>query len=284
MPNKRIDLHMHTTHSDGTLTPNELVSLARSENLSCVALTNHDTINGISEAQTAGHSHGVEVIAGVEISVVFDPGTMHILGYFLDIQNHGLQSGLEGIQRDRRERNPKIIEQLRSLGVEISLDEVARASGGGQIGRPHFARVLVEKKYAKDNQEAFKRYLSKGAPAYVDKRRITSREAIQMIREAGGVASLAHPKQLRLERGEAFENVIAQLMEEGLSGLEVYSSCQSPGEAAYYMEVAKRFGLVPTGGSDFHGANKPTIQLGWLGDGVDLYYDTIEALRNRIER
>ncbi|MBI4388269.1 MAG: PHP domain-containing protein, partial [Candidatus Omnitrophica bacterium] len=201
---RRIDLHMHTTHSDGTLTPTELVARARSKELSCIALTDHDTVSGIKEAQRAGNEHDVEVIPGVEISVIFEPGTMHILGYFVDIENKDLLKGLESVQEARRHRNPKIIERLNALGFAITLEEVEKVSGGDQIGRPHFAKVMVEKGFVKSHEEAFKKYLGRGCSAYIDKRTVTSKDAIQMIREAGGVASLAHPKQLKVPQGDVF--------------------------------------------------------------------------------
>ena len=255
---KRCDLHMHTIHSDGTLTPRALVELAKAKGLVCIALTDHDTLSGIEEAQTAGNRIGIEVIAGVEISVKFEPGTMHMLGYFVDRNSKKLSEGLASIQEARRMRNPKIIELLKSQGIHISLKEVERESGGGQVGRPHFARVLVKKGYVKDSEEAFDKYLAKGAPAYVDKRKLTSREAIEMIEEAGGIASLAHPKQLKLDsKPDQFEETIEQLQSEGLKGLEVYSSCQSQTEAARYRKTAERLGLIITGGSDFHGGNRP---------------------------
>ena len=272
---------MHTTHSDGTLTPRELVARAKEKDLFCIALTDHDTVTGVLEAQTAGEEFGVEVIPGVEVSVIFGPGTMHILGYFLNTEDKNLQKGLASIQEARRKRNPKIIEQLNSLGMKITLEEVAQASGGDQVGRPHFAKVMIQKKYVRNSEEAFKKYLGKGAAAYEDKRNVTSEEAIRMICGAGGVASLAHPKQLKVPQGETFENEIAKLIDQGLSGLEVYSSCQSREESQYYKQVADRFGLVVTGGSDFHGQNKPTIELGWMGDGASLFYDTIDAMRLR---
>ena len=269
---------MHTIHSDGTLTPRELVERAKSRNLFCIALTDHDTVSGVPDAQAAGREFDLEVIAGVEVSVVFEPGTIHILGYFIDTQNQKLLNGLEKIQGARRERNPKIIELLNKLGIQITSEEVEAESGGDQVGRPHFARVLVKKGYVRDFQEAFDKYLAKGKPAYVDKRNMTSGEALRMIREAGGVASLAHPKHLKLQDPNLFELQIKKLVSEGLGGLEVYSSCQSREESAYYLEVANRFGLTVTGGSDFHGANRPQVDLGWLG-GAALFYDTIELLR-----
>ena len=277
---KRCDLHMHTLHSDGTLTPTELVRLAKDKGLACIALTDHDTLNGIEEAQAEGNRIGVEVISGVEISVRFEPGTMHILGYFVDRNCLTLKEGLAEIQGARRQRNPQIIEKLRALGIDISLEEVKRESGGDQVGRPHFARVLVQKKYVKDFEEAFNKYLTKGAPAYIDKRKLTSREAFEMIEAAGGIPSLAHPKLLKLDSNlKQFEETIEQLRAEGLKGLEVYSSCQSKKEAAHYRKTAEKFRLIITGGSDFHGGNRPQAPLGWMGDGAAIYYDTIDQMK-----
>lgn len=277
---KRCDLHMHTIHSDGTFTPRGLVQLAKQNGLSCIALTDHDTLSGVEEAQEEGNRIGIEVIAGVEISVKFEPGTMHILGYFIDRNSKKLQDGLAEIQEARRKRNPMIIEKLRALRINISLGEVERESGGDQVGRPHFARVLVEKGYVKNFEEAFNQYLAKGAPAYVDKRKLTSREAIEMIEDAGGIASLAHPKQLKLDATpKRFEETLEQLRSEGLKGLEVYSSCQSKQEAARYKKTAEQLGLLVTGGSDFHGANRPQASLGWMGDGAMIPYETIDQMK-----
>jgi len=280
MTAKYCDLHMHTIHSDGTLTPRALVNLAKQKGLACVALTDHDTLSGVEEAQEEGNRIGIEVISGVEISVKFEPGTMHILGFFVDRNSKALHDGLALIQDARRARNPMIVEKLRAQGVEISLEEVKRESGGDQIGRPHFARVLVKKRFVKDFEEAFNKYLAKGAPAYVDKRKLTSREALSMIEEAGGLAALAHPKYLKLDsEPDQFEKTIERLKQEGMKGLEVYSSCQSRAEAARYRKTAERLGLVITGGSDFHGANRPQVSLGWLGDGVKLSYETVDQMK-----
>lgn len=277
---RRCDLHMHTVHSDGTLTSTELVELAKRQGLSCIALTDHDTLSGVEEAQAAGGRVGVEVIAGVEISAVCDPGTMHILGYFIDPKSKQLQEKLEEIQEARRQRNPMIIEKLRAIGIDITLKEVEAESGGDQVGRPHFARVLVQKGYVKNFEEAFEKYLTKGAPGYVDKRKLSSRDSIEMIEEAGGIASLAHPKTLKLNSTPAeFEKTLEQLKSEGLKGLEVYSSCQNKEEAASFKKLADRLGFFVTGGSDFHGANKPDISLGWMGDGAFIPYDTIDGMK-----
>ncbi len=277
---RRCDLHMHTVHSDGTLTPTQLVELAKKQGLSCIALTDHDTLSGVEEAQAAGSRLGVEVIAGVEISVICESGTMHILGYFIDPKSKQLQENLEEIQEARRQRNPMIIEKLRKLGLDITLAEVEGESGGDQVGRPHFARVLVAKGYVKNFEEAFEKYLTKGAPGYVDKRKLTSRDAIEMIEEAGGIASLAHPKLVKKDAkpGE-IDQMLGKLKSEGLKGLEVYSSCQNKEEAALFKKAAEKLGLFITGGSDFHGANKPDVILGGMGEGASIPYETIDEMK-----
>ena len=280
---RRCDLHTHTTHSDGTLTPTELVELARARGISCLAVTDHDTLSGIEEAQDAGNRLGLEVISGIEISVMFEPGTLHILGYFVDRNSAKIRECLAQLQEARSRRNPRIVERLRADGLDISLHEVEAEAGGGQIGRPHFAQVMVKKGYVKDADEAFQKYLARGASAYVDKRTLASRAAIQMIEESGGIAVLAHPKQLQLDSDpKRFEDEIRRLVSEGLKGIEVYSSCQSKKEAARYRKTAVELNLLMTGGSDFHGAVRPAVQLGWMGDGVTIPYETVDQMKHII--
>jgi len=278
---KRIDLHMHTTHSDGSYTPRELVRYAKKKRLDCISVTDHDTISSFNECADEAGKQGIELIPGIEISAQFEPGTLHILGFFLDPRHAGLKKSLEEIQKARAERNPQIVERLSRLGIPISYEEVQAESGGKQVGRPHFARVLLKKGAVKSIDEAFDKYLSKGRPAYVDKRRLSSRDAIRMIREAGGVASVAHPKQMRLGE-EKLSREFERLVGEGLGGIEAYNSCQNRNEAELYKRLAKRFHLLITGGSDFHGANKPEVDLGYLGDGVELGYEVIEAMRESL--
>lgn len=275
---QEVDFHSHTVHSDGTLTPADLVALAKKRGLKALALTDHDTTSGLDEALAAGESGGVEIIPGIEISVVYEPGTMHILGYFIDHRSTRLQELLKGIQRDRADRNPQIIKKLRSLGVEITLEEVVKESGGGQVGRPHFAGALIKKGYAKNIEDAFKKYLSKGAPAYVNKRRVLPEEGIRMIREAGGLAVLAHPKLLRAEAGE-FDGILDGLVASGLEGLEVYSSCQNQEEAERFKAAAATRNILATGGSDFHGTNKADVELGHMGNWASMTYETVSRMK-----
>ena len=276
-----VDLHMHTTHSDGTYLPRDLVKLAKKKGLRCISVTDHDTMSSFEECAEEAKKLGVELIPGIEISADFEPGTLHILGFFLDRNHPKLKATLSEIQRAREERNPQIVKKLNELGISITMKEVEAESGGKQVGRPHFARVLLKKGAVKTMEESFRKYLAKGKPAYVDKRRLSSREALQRIREAGGIASIAHPKQMRLVEPELSKE-IERLVGEGLGGLEAYNSCQNREEAQLYTRLAKRFNLFVTGGSDFHGANKPDVELGNLGDGAELNYEVIEAMKTSL--
>jgi predicted metal-dependent phosphoesterase TrpH len=245
-----------------------------------MALTDHDTTAGLDEALEAGSRHDVEVIPGIEVSVKYEPGTMHILGYFIDHHSATLQQELEPIQNARRERNPELVRKLRAAGLEITLEEVLAESGGGQVGRPHFARVLVKKGYVRNLEEAFAKYLVKGTPFYVDKRRVSPEEGIGMITATGGIAVLAHPKYLRARSPLEFEAVLDRLIACGLRGVEAFSSSQNEEEARFYREAAESRGLWVTGGSDFHGANKPHVELGRMGDWAELDYELVEGMRD----
>ena len=285
---KRVDFHMHTTHSDGTFTPEDLMRACKEKGLACVAVTDHDTMSSFEDCEREAKNCGIELVPGVEISAVFEPGTLHILGYFLDRNNQRLKNLFSEIQEARRTRNPKIIEKLNALGIEITMEDVIAESGQagmteGQLGRPHFAKALLKKGVVQNSKEAFDKYLGKGCPAYSDKRRVTSQEAIEVIHEAGGVASVAHPIQMRVQ-GEALEKELQRLVDEGLDAIEVYHNSQKPEHNETYAKLAKRFGLVATAGSDFHGANKPGVELGFYGQGIDMGYDMVEALQSRIRK
>jgi len=274
-----VDLHLHTTASDGVLSPSELVRYARSKGLQAVAITDHDTIEGLEEALEEGNRLGFEVIPGIEVSAAFSPGSMHLLGYFLDIHHPVLVERLRFLQRARAERNPMIVARLNALGLKVSYEEVVRASGGGQVGRPHFAQVLVEKKYVESFQEAFNRYLSKGAPAYVDKFRFTAKEAIHFIGEAGGVAVLAHPNTLGTNGYGELEKIITGLVQDGLKGIEAFYPEHSSLETAQYRALAERNGLLVTGGTDYHGIEKDGLDIGVGRGEMKIPYSMVEQLR-----
>jgi len=265
---KHVDLHSHTTFSDGSYTPEELFSYAKEKNLDALAITDHDTVSGYPEAKKASEKFGVELIPGIEISCQFQPGTLHILGYFLNPNDPNLLKGLKGVQNARAERNPQIIQKLIELGIHITLEDVEVKSGGDQIGRPHFAQVLIEKGYVKDNEEAFSKYLGKGAAAYLDKRRLSAREGIALIEKAGGVAVVAHPKLLKVSDRDQLVALFSEWKGYGLKGVEAYSSCQNAQEQKFWHALGKELGLLITGGSDFHGKNKPDVDLGWMGEGI----------------
>ena len=261
-----IDLHTHSTASDGTLRPSVLVAEAVRSGLTHLALTDHDGIVGLAEARAEAQKTNIAFLGGVEISAEYQPGTMHILGYGFREGDPALNAKLEDLRRARDERNPKIVRKLGEIGVEVTMEEVAAAAGGKVVGRPHFARVLVDKNYVNTAQEAFDRYLAKGKPAYVDKVRLSPKESLSVIRDAGGVAVLAHPNQLK-PRGDAeLDAVVKGLADAGLQGIECFYRDHAGEDEAKFLALADKYGLVPTGGSDFHGANRPDIRLG-VGEG-----------------
>jgi len=275
-----IDLHTHTTFSDGTLTPSELVAYAHQKGLAAIAVTDHDTVDGLAEAQQAGRELGLEIIPALEISAEYAPGTMHILGYYIAAQSQMLVDRLSYLRQARSQRNPLIAEKLQRLGFDISYQEVA-AIGGQVVGRPHFARAMMEKGYVNSIQEAFDLYLKKGRPAYVEKERLAPDEAIKLIVDSGGVAVLAHPYQLKLETRNQNRQILAELKQLGLGGVEAIYSRHSSEQTEMYLELCEELDLVATGGSDFHGENKPDIDLGTGKGDLAVPYRILEQLRQR---
>ena len=276
-----IDLHAHSTASDGSLTPTQLVRHARNLGLRAIALTDHDTIEGNAEAAQAAQRLGVEVVPGVEMSSHYPTGTMHILGYFIDFRNSGLAAELARLQEVRLERNRAIAAKLKDLGIDIEFEDVLRLAGPkGQVGRPHFARALVERGVVGSIEEAFERYLKKGAPAYSAKFRLPPAEAISLIRQAGGVAALAHPFTLHLDDDqERLKTLLCELKALGLSAIEAHYSEHSAEQEALYVAAARQCGLALTGGSDFHGANKEGVELGSGYGRLRVPYRLLEELK-----
>jgi predicted metal-dependent phosphoesterase TrpH len=274
-----IDLHTHSSASDGSYAPAEVVRLAKEGGLRAIALTDHDTIDGVAEAVAAGDKLGMEVIPGVEISAQFPGGSMHVLGYFIDYTNGLLDKRLAVLKQARLDRNPQIIAKLNALGIPLTMEQVIKVSGGGQVGRPHIARALMEAGYVSAIQEAFDKYLRSGAPAHVNKFRFPPPEAINMIREAGGVPVLSHPFTLGLGSVYALKNTLVELQGLGLAGVEVYYSEHTQEQEALYLKLARELGLLVTGGSDFHGLNKPEVTLGNIRSRDRLTYDLVTALK-----
>lgn len=277
-----IDLHTHSTCSDGTFRPAALVREARAAGVTHLALTDHDTVEGVDEAARAAEEAGMAFLSGVEISAEFQPGTLHILGYGLDPQNERLRRRLGEIQRWRRERNPKIVERLGALGMPVTLEEVASRAGGDLVGRPHFAQTLLDKGYVKSRQEAFDLYLAKGRPAYVDKVRLSPEESVALIREAGGVAVLAHPLQLKIQDGDTLDAFVRNLVEGGLQGIECFYRNHTAQDEARFLAFARKYSLLPTGGSDFHGSNRPGIALGRGEGGLQVPLECWEGLVDKL--
>lgn len=255
-----IDLHTHSTYSDGIMQPAELVDFAAGVGLKAIALTDHDTMDGVAEALTAGRSREIEVVPGIEISAWHEGVSMHILGYWLKHDDPQLLTRLAGIQAARRTRNAHIIANLNRMGIDVSMAELADYSLCGQTGRPHIASLLVAKGVVPDRGKAFALYLRKGAAAYAERFRFGAAEAIPMIREAGGLAVLAHPYYLDPSL-KSIPGLLAKLKGLGLGGVEVYYPGYYKRTVKVLKQLAEDMGLVVTGGSDLHGDSCSELAL-----------------------
>lgn len=260
-----IDLHTHSNFSDGTLTPTELVTLAKKKNISALALTDHDTMAGVEEAVLAGEMLGVEIIPGIEISVLHDKVEYHILGYWADPRNSVLAEALAKLQGARSERNNRILQKLNELGIPATSGELERVSEQGQTGRPHIAKLLVRYGVVKTITQAFDDFLKKGAVAYVSRFAFTAIEAVTLIHQAGGLAVLAHPTQNDPEFTR-LPSVLADLVPAGLDGLEVYYPTHSHKMKKKLRALAAQHNLLLTGGSDYHGDIRPGTTLAGGGN------------------
>lgn len=262
----RLDLHLHTSHSDGSFTPTGVLELAREAGVTTLAITDHDITTGIPEATLAGQQLGIEVIPGIEISSTFGDSELHMLGYFLDWQDARLNERLSTLRESRHRRNPQIISRLQSLGIDITYDEVRALAGTDSVGRPHIARVLMEKQVVASAKEAFDRFFANGKPAYVPRNLPSPAEAIHWIKAANGLAVLAHPTWIKTREG-TLTDLVRQLKADGLNGVEVHYSTHTARQTREYLSLAKQLGLLVTGGSDFHGITKPDIEVG-IGRGT----------------
>ena len=279
----RIDLHIHSTASDGSLTPADIIDHAQKLNLAAIAITDHDSVDGSKEALRIGIPPSLHFLTGVEISAAHPPffpgsGSFHILGYAIQLENRDLNQALNRLQDARKNRNPEILKRLNKLGFRISLEEVGQEVGEVQLGRPHIAYAMVKKGFVASVDEAFEKYLGTAKPAYVDKDRIECEQAINLIRAAGGVPVLAHPALLNIEKDQKLDGLLQNLMKIGLAGIEVYYPGHSPQQIQQYTELAAKYGLLMTGGTDFHGSIMPEIKMG-SGEG-DLFvpYNLYEEL------
>jgi len=261
-PERFVDLHVHTTFSDGFLTPTEAVKLAGAAKMKAVAITDHDTIDGVPEALSQGTRSRIEVIPGVEIGCETPQGTMDILGYYVDIASPTLEHRLRWMREKRLERIPRILDKLHDLGIDVSLDEVLEIADEGSVGRPHVARAIVRKGYAKTIGDAFDRCLGRHSPAYVSRNRIGPAAAIEIIRNAGGVPVLAHPTTLKAGTGSQLDVIVARLVREGLLGMEILHSDYDAHTSTNLRRLAEKHNILVTGGSDFHGDPDSGISVG----------------------
>jgi 3',5'-nucleoside bisphosphate phosphatase len=278
---KFIDLHTHSTASDGSMSPGELVRHAKAKGLSAIALTDHDTIVGVDEAIEAGKKIGIEVIPGVEISTDFKP-EMHILGYFFNDIAPAFNDILLKLRQNRFERNPKIINKLKDMGINITIEEVEAEGKGNVIGRPHIAKVLLNKGYVKSMEEAFDKFLASGKAAYFKKDKLSPEEGIEAILKGGGIPILAHPIFLGITLKE-LDNLLEVLKEKGIKGIEAVYVENTREDTGNLLRLAIKHDLLVTGGSDFHGSYKPDIEIGIGRGSLSVSYELLHKLRNSYE-
>jgi len=281
-----VDLHTHSTASDGSDTPTELVNKAARVRLDAIAVTDHDTLEGLAEAIDAGHKAGIEVVGGTELSLDWERGGMHMVVLWLEPGDGPLQGRLGEIQASRAGRNERIIERLQELGYDITLGEIVAEAGGGSVGRPHIATVLVRKGYVADIQGAFDDLLAHGRPAYVDRYRLTPEEGIRLARASGGVPVRAHPHTLGTEHSSELSGVLERLVNAGLIGMECHYGSYEGAERDGLEATARSFGLIPSGGSDYHGKYKADVALGTGKVGLavpDRVLDELKAARAALE-
>lgn len=276
-----IDLHTHTTFSDGSFTPTRLVTAAADMGLSALAITDHDTVDGVPEALTAGERLGLRVVPGVEINLEHDRATMDLLGYFLGgAPGDALRTQLLALRRYRDERNARILERLAELGMPLTPAELTAAAGDGAVGRPHIGLAMVRRGYVGSVPEAFRLYLGRGAPAWVDKRRLSLRAAVDLLCAAGAAPVLAHPGIIRADRA-GLEHIVRDAAEAGIVGLECYHPAHDDETVRVCLRLAARYDLAVTGGSDFHGAVKPHVHLGVGPGGMSFPDELLVGLEAR---
>ena len=284
---KYIDLHVHSNASDGTLSPEEVTEAAWEQNLAAFALTDHDTIQGVKRAiahsmKMAEEGKEIEVIPGVELSVEYKKRDIHMLGLMIDYENANFKKALDDARMERATRNEKMVKNLSDAGLSITMEELRALSGDAVITRAHFGKLLLQKKYVKTISEAFEKYLGEDGPYYVPRKYISPEDAIALIRSAGGIPVLAHPLLYKLPE-EELEALVKRLKDNGLMGIETIYSANTGFDEGIVRRYANQYDLIMTGGSDFHGANKPLIQLGTGKGNLKIPYSILETLKKTKE-
>lgn len=273
-----VDLHVHSNASDGTLSPEEVVRYAASKQLKAMALTDHDTIAGITQAKTAAAECGIELIPGIELSCFYQATEIHILGFFIDEHSEVLNEGLKHLVDIRTRRNEVMLKRFQDDGFQFTLEDLTGGNPDTVITRAHFARVLVDKGYAPNMGKAFDKYLQYGGKYCMRKEVVTPAQAMKLLTSSGAWPCLAHPMQYHLGYDQ-IRVLVGSLKEQGLRGLEVYHSSQNPYQSSKLREIAREFGLLPSGGSDFHGSNKPDIDIGVGRGGLRISYALLKDIK-----
>lgn len=258
---KLTDLHTHSTASDGTFSPSDVAELAKEAGLASAALTDHDTTDGLDEFMAAGKRIGIETIPGIELAAGYKNTELHIVGLFIDYNSSTLKESMEFIVNERNERNKKMIKALSRIGIEISLRELEENAGGNIITRAHYANVMVNRGYVKNKEEAFDRYISSGRPGYVKRETLTPKTCIEVIRKSGGIPVLAHATLYGYGYLE-IHNLVGKLKGYGLMAMETIYSTYTPRQSEELRKICEYYKLMKSGGSDFHGLNKPDIKIG----------------------
>jgi predicted metal-dependent phosphoesterase TrpH len=272
-----IDLHVHTTASDGTFTPAEVIQIAKKAGLKAIAITDHDTVDGIKDVIESSNSNDIEIIPGIEVSVDFEP-EMHLLGYFIDINSIELADTIKKIRNQRFSEVIKVIFKLRSLGIEINPKEVQGLAGSLNVYS--IANLIISKGYAKNWEDVLDKFLGVGKPAFVQKKRLSPCDAIKIIKGAGGVCFLAHPHLLR-KSDEQLEKVLDDLLAYGIDGVECYHPLCSKEKQELFIRMSKERGLLISGGSDFHGKTKPGIDIGRGYGDLKIPYEIVVSMKSK---
>lgn len=279
---RTVDLHTHSTCSDGTLSPEELVVHAKNEGLCTFALTDHDSVDGLKRASEKSKQLGIEFINGIEFSTV-DAADIHIIGLFIDTENETLLKTIETLRKSRKERMKKICENLRKLGFDISFEDALEISGTEFVGRPHIAKAMVEKGYCKTNSECFEKYIGNGKPAYVKKTELNAVDAVKTIKSAGGLAFLAHLNQTEYTQ-EQLEKLLIKLKSAGLDGIEGYYTEYTHENVTEYRALAEKLSLAISGGSDYHADMKPNISIGTGYGNLSIPYYIVDNMKGILKR
>ncbi len=272
--NIKVDLHTHTVYSDGALSPTELVLLAKKQGLSIISITDHDSINGFREAVECGNDIGVEVIPGLEISTDLDDKEIHLLAYFIDINNEELQKYLSFFRDERFQRAKRMVNKLKKLGLPITIDDVMDKAQGSAVGRPHIAYTMIELGIIKSYQEAFERYIGDYGPAFERKIHVSPQSAFKLINDSGGLSFIAHPGFMK-------EHILTRLIEAGVDGIEVIHPCHNESQIQFYRGIVNQYCLLESGGSDFHGGKKMD------GENLGKYYisySNFEAMKKMLSK